>query len=420
MLYAPDRFNPHWLCARAAKLEGTFPSTFLDSGGWTTTVNRVIHGWGNVTYGNYPWDPRQLDAGPPPDPEKFDEFAKEYRSDFSSRIWDAFDCIQTTHRQAVPCATFYVTQQWKNPPEGRLHCIQDESDILGAHSVMMVPPPYVDVPCPLSWAENEFLVFQNSWGEEWGNRGYGAMTFDFFNKYMYEAWALESHLRIPNLYGSGIQHVQWQAKAADRMFLAYDIIDVDSDERLAWASAVVRRGELHLEELYVKPQYRNRGYGSQMLKKFISEGKSRLRLWIPFADVDSDEKTQILEHFLWQHGLSLRTSPRKWAAFCAVIGPPEDIRPSFVLPPKATYTFCKQSEAVADAYEGIRHNESPALQEHDMVRFVVDIPEVGVAEGQRGTIVHLYEDGNGVEVEIVTPSGVDVITAERSQLKQST
>lgn len=336
-----DRVSPIWLVARASQLEGTFPNG-LNDGGWPVTVSRVLRGWGAVSVGSYPWDPAEVDSGPPPDPSMLDQEAKRLRMDFYSRVWDAGDCVRAFSRDAPTSATFFVTEQWRHPPDGRLDSLQPPSDVIGGHSVH-ISPPFIHSPCPLTWNEDDFLVFMNSWGETWGNRGWGAMTHEFFNNEMYEAWAIESRVKPPKLYGTGIQHVQWgPVDAGDRHFYGYDVVNVDTDDRMGWALVVHRRGELHVDDLYVKPEFRKQGIGSSILKSLLSLSDKLhqpLRLWVPFADVDQAEKLQLLPRWFDSYGMRLELSPRRWAAYCAVVGRSTSEVPTITLPPKAKHTF---------------------------------------------------------------------------------
>ena len=135
-----DRISPTWICARANQLEGTFPNG-LDDGGWLITSYRVMRGWGSVTEAQYQWDESQAKSTPPPDPSLLDQAAKRNRIAFYSRVWDSGDCTQAAFvRNAPTCAAFYVTDKWRNPPEGRLDFNQVPVDISGGHSVHVSPP----------------------------------------------------------------------------------------------------------------------------------------------------------------------------------------------------------------------------------------------------------------------------------------
>lgn len=59
------------------------------------------------------------------------------------------------------------------------------------------------------------------------------------------------------------------------------------------------------------------------------------------------------------------------------------------------------------------------IHEHDQVVFTVDLPKQGIASGDVGTVVHIYEDGAAYEVEVFTLDGstLDVVTAEARQVR---
>jgi GNAT superfamily N-acetyltransferase len=338
---------------RARQLEGTFPGD-PTTGVWPVTVNRVLRGWGQVRRGEYPW----LRADwPPPDPSVHDGLAKECRIALYTRVWDAHDCVHAFARGATVGACFRATEKWRDPDEGRLDFDQSGDTVLGGHCVALSPPTFYS-PCPLAWSENSCFVFPNSWGKEWGNHGWGAMTHEFFEREMYSAWSTEQKVEFPPLYGSGEQHVQWEAACfLDRRFLAYDIVDVDKDDRLAWAIIVHRRGELHVEDLYVKPHVRRRGFGTKMLTHLIRLAEQigqPLRFWIPFADVENEEHFAMVRRWFESHGLGLTPAPRAWAAYCATQCRASKELPPVQPPPKPAFTFAGSSAAASVDWDQIR------------------------------------------------------------------
>jgi GNAT superfamily N-acetyltransferase len=174
---------------------------------------------------------------------------------------------------------------------------------------------------------------------------------------MYEAWAMVVDVELPPLYGNGIQHVRWDIpRDQDRVYLMYDIVDADADDRLAWGTALVRRGEMSVEELYVKPSHRRKGFGRKIAESFIVDASGKglpIRFSVPFADVDDRQKVAELGTFFCKLGLGFEPSPYQSAAFCAVMGGSNDI-PEFTLPPKAAYVFQKPIEPSVD-WERLKH-----------------------------------------------------------------
>ncbi len=48
------------------------------------------------------------------------------------------------------------------------------------------------------------------------------------------------------------------------------------------------------------------------------------------------------------------------------------------------------------------------MHEHDTIVLTRDLPEPGLRRGDVGAIVHVYADGEAIEVEFVTGSGATV------------
>lgn len=54
------------------------------------------------------------------------------------------------------------------------------------------------------------------------------------------------------------------------------------------------------------------------------------------------------------------------------------------------------------------------IKEHDRIVLTRDLPDEGLADGDVGTVVHVYADGSAYEVEFMSLSGesIAVATAE--------
>ena len=62
------------------------------------------------------------------------------------------------------------------------------------------------------------------------------------------------------------------------------------------------------------------------------------------------------------------------------------------------------------------------IKEHDRVVLTNSVPSEGLEEGDVGTVVHVYKDGEGYEVEFLTLDGrtAAVATLESSQVRAVT
>jgi hypothetical protein len=61
------------------------------------------------------------------------------------------------------------------------------------------------------------------------------------------------------------------------------------------------------------------------------------------------------------------------------------------------------------------------MDEFERVVLTRDLPEEGLVAGDVGTVVHVYGDGEGYEVEFLTPSGrtVAVATLEADDVREA-
>ncbi len=144
------------------------------------------------------------------------------------------------------------------------------------------------------------LFIHEQLGQRVGNHGRGFMSFQFFQKYFIEAYVHHGlGQSIPAKYIEGLSGVvDFSSGHPDYLTIRErngcgapihirEFLDLDNNDRIAWAIAVHRDGFLDVEELLSSLLYRNQRYGqelSNMILELASELKIPLRIWIPFSD----------------------------------------------------------------------------------------------------------------------------------------
>jgi GNAT superfamily N-acetyltransferase len=101
-----------------------------------------------------------------------------------------------------------------------------------------------------------------------------------------------------------------------------EIFDSAEDECVGWAFVVERQGFADIEEFFVRPSYRGRGYGRRLAELILSNSDyflgRPLRLWISHADQPALRATPLIRT-LQRLRLSARpTSRRRWAPYVAM------------------------------------------------------------------------------------------------------
>lgn len=79
------------------------------------------------------------------------------------------ECIRALQHSGAVIVTFECYESAKTAPKGRIHKPADGEKKLGEHAVAL----YDHSP------EDQCFYFRNSWGPEWGDRGHGALTYEF-------------------------------------------------------------------------------------------------------------------------------------------------------------------------------------------------------------------------------------------------
>ena len=167
-------FSPQYAFIRGRQLEGTYPGD-RGVGIWPVTVLRVGHGWDWVPEDRWPYD---TSIWPPVEPPGLDSIAKNYRlNTYYRRVRTDDDCKGVLQHMPVMTA-LQLTDEWYDAPQGRI-CSLRASALGTSHTVLLIG--YDD-------HKKEFS-FQNSWGVQWGDRGFGYIAYDVFQATCIESWA---------------------------------------------------------------------------------------------------------------------------------------------------------------------------------------------------------------------------------------
>ena len=109
---------------------------------------------------------------------------------------------------------------------------------------------------------------------------------------------------VPDVFGSELHGVE--------------IDDLRFDDNQAWAFAVTSEGFLDVEELFVRPEWRGRGYGPRLISVVESRAAKLelpLRLWVPHLDgVDSTTPAPFCR-MVRRSGLQIFDGDVQWASF---------------------------------------------------------------------------------------------------------
>ena len=149
----------------------------------------------------------------------------------------------------------------------------------------------------VGWEDyGEVVVFRNSWGAGWGDRGYGRMDRQYLDAYMYDAW-LNRNARFGltrhtyDKYHAATTPAQrravllqdnprWRGRiryaGMNYQLIIYETLSINDERpaeiielrnrhgvRVGWCETFYGTGRCGIiKELFVWPPYRRRGYGT--------------------------------------------------------------------------------------------------------------------------------------------------------------
>lgn len=299
------RFSVMYNYVRSRQLEGTFPGD-ATTGTWITTGMRVGKGWGWIEESLWPYD-GNANHWPPSEPAGLDIRAKENRTLVYQRINTVDECRIVLASGNVVSAGFLIDDSWFNAINGIISIPSNQS-ITNSHAILLCG--YND--------KKRLFTFQNSWGVSWGDDGYGYLPYEYFPDRFREGYSIaDKGKRPPFEKSTGIVLLSWGIEGLlGNKIHGQEFVDLSQNEIIAWAFSIEHEDFLDIEELYVRPTWRNQGYAlklaANLYRQSAKVGKP-LRAWIPHSDyIISNHKP--LKTIICKLGLSLNPSPVKWAS----------------------------------------------------------------------------------------------------------
>jgi len=267
---------------RSRQLEGTYNED-PTIGCWPITAYRIERGWGNPGEARWPMGGHD-ESWPPKEPAHIDQYAKEKTIFAYQRIRSVAECKEAILKTGDFMLSVEATEAWYNAPNGKIPLPKKPQEIISGHGFGVVG--YDD--------HNEEFKFQNSWGIEWGDKGYGYLPYKYFETLFTEAWVdirpkrnmIEKFTNYRKAPG-GLE-LQWRLPSVLHDYIyGIEIRDSKTDDCKAWGFAFEYDNYLNIEELFVKPKYRGKYYSNQLVtffKRTAKELSIPLRVWISHPD----------------------------------------------------------------------------------------------------------------------------------------
>lgn len=297
-----------YVYVRGRQLEGTFPGDNT-TGCWNLTGARVMKGWGMIDEDVWPY----LNQWPPVEPTGIDELAKQGRIFTYTRARSIEDCKMFLFSNHPISAGFVIDDSWFDAPGGFIPLPTTQNKIIGGHAVVLC-----------GYKEHlRCFVFRNSWGQKWGDRGYGYLPYEYLGSRFVEAWTI-GHVNRPKMEitSMGIRQVNCaMQEPLGNVLHCIEIIDEICDEIIGWSFALDRDGHFDIEELFVRPQWRRQGYGRLLAMALVElsiTNNQPLRLWISHADANSVNSPQSLA-IIRRLGLTLCPAAEPWASAVGLV-----------------------------------------------------------------------------------------------------
>lgn len=177
------QLSPRYVYQGAKEIDG-FPG---EEGTTLRAVMKVLHDRGICTEARWPYVAHQVGT---PDPDA-DREAEIYRINSYARLFTPDEMRKSIAVNGPFCLGLMVTEEWEYVgANGVIPDPRPSSRVLGGHGVCC---------CGYDRRDARFRI-RNSWGEDWGDRGYGWISQRALEERLVSAWsAVDCIVRLPKL-----------------------------------------------------------------------------------------------------------------------------------------------------------------------------------------------------------------------------
>lgn len=161
---------------RSRQLEGTLALS-PKVGVFMITANRIHAGWGMVSERRWQY-PKKGSEWPPPEPSGLDIVAKYNRICAYFRVRNLDDLRRAVADFSLVLMVVPIHAGWYDAPKGLIALPTAEQAFHENHCVLVV-----------GYDNGKQLIhFMNCWGGGWGDKGFGYLPYEYFNKFFQDAW----------------------------------------------------------------------------------------------------------------------------------------------------------------------------------------------------------------------------------------
>lgn len=270
------RFSALASFALCKQLDGTLDFEEGTTGWWSM---RAAKGFGSVLESDYDFSLKNSSKEDyrkflkTPIPETALKNALNFRIGWYERLLNSNDIVRSLpYLPVVIC--FEIFKGIYNAPKGFVPMPKFWERSHGSHSVAIVGYDY----------KKRLLKFVNSWGKDWGDDGFGYLSYDYVDKYITEAWAgmfdIQKdgrRVKLKNIGEFEYESLIYQSVVVGRQPL--HVIDVYQGEKIVgWVH--FRFDDLGhsivIEDIFTMPNFRKKGIGDQLLTSIEEIGRRHL------------------------------------------------------------------------------------------------------------------------------------------------
>ncbi|MGO9116055.1 MAG: C1 family peptidase [Desulfomonilaceae bacterium] len=304
---------------RGRQLEGTYDDN-PTTGMWPVSSHRVMRGWGMPPEESWPYDGDASHWPPKEEPPSIDEFAKQNRLFAYQQAKSADDFALALAQKLIPLPlrvqlSVEISDSWYDASDGHIRMPGQGEEPSKGHSIILV-----------SYNKRKRIFkFLNSWGREWGDKGYGYLPHQYVNSFMTEGWVSlpypdKGQARKGGEKQESTVDLQWGVLSPlGGVLHGAEIRQQPGNDYIAWAFAAKYDGYLNVEELFVHPRFRHGGYGRRLFKEMQALSlrlSVPLRLWISHVDAAASNLATI-RHILEKDRFILNDAGVRWASYKA-------------------------------------------------------------------------------------------------------